>query len=200
MEIIREFRDALFEYRFLVEDRYDNFKRQAPVAKFHAMYARDGFRAECRNLGNTDELLGESLNSWLSAVPGFGVAISVLLLPGLLLGWTLGLRRIWMMSLAPVLTASLVAVSTLVCWWLHVDWQIGVFFVATVVCAGATFILVHAGARLWPKFFSWDRGEQSAPRAYWIALLASGTVLSLRYAQIVEDPANIKRNNNLAQL
>ncbi|MFC0456374.1 DUF6541 family protein [Arthrobacter liuii] len=153
----------------------------------------DGLGAECRNLGNTDELLGESLISWLAALPGFCVAGAVLLLPGLVFGWALGLRRIWMISLAPVLTASLVAVSTLVCWWLHVDWQLGVFTFATVVCAGVTLGLVRAGARRWPKFFSWDQREQSVGRAYWIALLTSGILLSLRYAQIVEDPANINQ-------
>ncbi|MDQ0800391.1 DUF6541 family protein [Arthrobacter sp. SLBN-112] len=157
------------------------------------MYAMDGLGAECRNLGNTDELLGESLISWLAALPGFGVASAVLLLPGLVFGWALGLRRIWMMSLAPVLTASLVAVSTLVCWWVHVDWQLGAFTVSVAVCAGVALVLVRAGAKLWPKFFSWDRGEERAGRAYWIALLASAIFLALRYAQIVEDPANINQ-------
>lgn len=157
------------------------------------MYARGGFRAETRNLGNTDELLGESLISWLAALPGFGVATAVLWLPGLLFGWALGLRRVWMMSLAPVLTASLVAVSTLVCWWLHVDWQVGVFTVAAVMCAGVIFILARSAARLWPKYFFRDPGEQSVGAAYWLALLASGILLTLRYAQVVEDPANINQ-------
>lgn len=157
------------------------------------MYAMDGFRAETRNWGNTYELLGESLISWLTALPGFVVASALLVLPGLLFGWALGLRRIWMMSFAPVLTASLVAVSTLACWWLHVDWQFGVFSVATVVCAGVTLILVRGGARLWPKFFFWDRREQSLGAAYWLALLASGILLALRYGQVVEDPANINQ-------
>ena len=157
------------------------------------MYARDGFRAESRNLGNTDELLGESLISWLAALPGLAVASAVLLLPGLLFGWALGLRRIWMISLAPVLTASLIAVSTLVCWWLHVDWQFGVFTLATVVCAGVALILVRAAARRWPTYFLWNPGEQSAGTAYWLALLASAILLTLRYARIVEDPANINQ-------
>lgn len=133
------------------------------------------------------------MNSWLTALPGFGMAAAVLLLPGLLLGWTLGLRRIWMMSLAPVLTASLVAVSTLVCWWVNIDWQLGVFTVSVVVCAGVALVLVRVAARLWPRYFNWDPAENSAGAAYWLALLASGILLTLRYAQIVEDPANINQ-------
>jgi len=144
-------------------------------------------------LGNTDELLGESLISWLAALPGLGVATAVLILPGLLLGWALGLRRIWMVSLAPVLTASLVAVSTLVCWRLHIDWQIGVFAVAVVLIVGAVLVLLRTAARLWPKCFGWAPAEQSAGTAYWLALLASGVLLTLRYVQIVERPGNINQ-------
>lgn len=130
---------------------------------------------------------------WFAALPGLAGAIAVLMIPGLLLAWALGFRHVWGISLAPVLTASLVAVSTLACWWLRIDWHIGVFGVATVLIAGSVLLVVRLGGRRWPENFSWTPVGHSAGTAYWIALVTSGILLTLRYAQIVEHPGNINQ-------
>ena len=117
----------------------------------------------------------------------------MLMIPGLLLGWALGFRHVWVISLAPVLTASVVAVSTLACWWLQIDWHIGTFGVATVLIAGFVLLVVRLAGRRWPESFAWKPAGHSAGRAYWIALLTGGILLTLRYAQIVEHPGNINQ-------
>ncbi|MDQ0922633.1 hypothetical protein QF038_001141 [Pseudarthrobacter sp. W1I19] len=131
--------------------------------------------------------------NWLAALPGLAGAIAVLMIPGLLLGWALGFRHIWVISFAPVLTASVVAVSTLACWWLQIDWHIGIFGVATVLIAGIVLSVVRLAGRRWPESFAWKPVGHSAGRAYWIALLTGGVLLTLRYAQIVEHPGNINQ-------
>ncbi len=130
---------------------------------------------------------------WLLALPGLAGAIAVLMIPGLLLGWTLGLRHVWVISLAPVLTASLVAVSTLACWWLRIDWNIGIFGVAAMLLAGFLLVVVRLVGTRWPGSFSWKPAGQTAGAAYWFALLTSGLFLTLRYVQIVEHPGNINQ-------
>ena len=117
----------------------------------------------------------------------------MLMIPGLLLGWALGFRHVWVISLAPVLTASVVAVSTLACWWLQIDWHIGTFGVATVLIAGFVLLVVRLAGRRWPESFAWKPVGHSVGRAYWIALLTGGILLTLRYAQIVEHPGNINQ-------
>jgi hypothetical protein len=141
----------------------------------------------------TDGKLGESLMEWVLALPGLAGAIGVLMLPGLLLGWALGLRQVWVISLAPVLTASLVAVSTLACWWLQISWNIGVFSIAAVLLAGVLLVVVRLMSKRWPDSFAWRPIGHGAGAAYWIALATSGFLLTLRYVQIVERPGNINQ-------
>ncbi|ADX73876.1 hypothetical protein Asphe3_27580 [Pseudarthrobacter phenanthrenivorans Sphe3] len=130
---------------------------------------------------------------WVLALPGLAGAAAVLLCPGLLLGWALGLRHVWMISLAPVLTASLVAVSTLAAWWLHIGWNVGVFAVTAVFFAGAVLVMVRLISKRWPDSFAWWPAGDTAGAAYWIALLIGGFFLAVRYVQIVERPGNINQ-------
>lgn len=130
---------------------------------------------------------------WVLALPGLAGAIGVLTLPGLLLGWALGLRQVWVISLAPVLTASLVAVSALACWWLGIGWNIGVFTVAAVLLAGILLVGTRFMSKRWPGSFAWRSAAHTAGTGYWIALLTGGLALTLRYIQIVERPGNINQ-------
>lgn len=130
---------------------------------------------------------------WFAALPGLVGAIAVLMIPGLLLGWTLGLRQVWVISLAPLLTASLVAVSTLACWWLRIDWNIAVFAVATVMLVGLVLIGVTLAGRRWPRSFAWSSVNQGLGLGYGLALVTSGSLLTMRYVQIVEHPGNVNQ-------
>jgi hypothetical protein len=130
---------------------------------------------------------------WFFALPSLAGAVAVLLVPGLLLGWALGLRHVWWVSFAPVLTASLIAVSTLACWWLKVPWNIGSFSVASMFTAALVLVGVRLTSKRWPAGFVWRPDGHTAGIGYWIALLAGGLILSVRYAQIVEHPANINQ-------
>lgn len=130
---------------------------------------------------------------WLVALPGLAGAIAVLMIPGLLLGWTLGLRHVWVISMAPVLTASLVAVSTLACWWLRIDWNFAVFAAATVMLVGLVLVAVSLARRRWPRSLAWASVDQGSGVGYGLALLTSGSLLTLRYVQIVEHPGNVNQ-------
>ena len=130
---------------------------------------------------------------WVLALPGLAGAVAVLMLPGLLLGWALGLRHVWMISLAPVLTASLVAVSTLATWWLHIGWNAGIFAVTAVLLSGMVLVVVRLLSKRWPDSFAWRPAGDTAGAAYGIALLTSGFFLTVRYVQIVERPGNINQ-------
>jgi hypothetical protein len=130
---------------------------------------------------------------WFFALPSLAGAVGVVIIPGLLLGWAVGLRHVWLVSFAPVLTASLVAVSTLACWWLKVRWNIGTFSIATVLIAGVLMVLVHSMSKRWPAGFVWTLERRTTGIGYWIALLTAGLVLAVRYAQIVERPTNINQ-------
>jgi hypothetical protein len=130
---------------------------------------------------------------WLAALPAVVVAIAVLVLPGLTLGWALGLRQVWIISLAPVLTASLVAVSALACAWLRVAWNLGVFGVSTAGLAGLVFVMVRLADRRWPISFAGASVRHRIGAGFWSALLTSASLLTCRYLQIVEHPGNINQ-------
>jgi hypothetical protein len=130
---------------------------------------------------------------WLAALPVVVVAIAIIVLPGLTLGWALGLRHVWIISLAPVLTASLVAVSALACSQLGIDWNIGVFGVSTLVLAGLVFIMVRLADGRWPNSFAWGSVRHRIGAGFWSALLTSASLLTWRYVQIVEHPGNINQ-------
>jgi hypothetical protein len=63
VSIIRELSDALVEYRFLIEDRYNNFTRQAPMAWIHAMYALDARGGHTRDARKPAGILMNSLRN-----------------------------------------------------------------------------------------------------------------------------------------
>lgn len=130
---------------------------------------------------------------WLLAVPGLAGAIAVLMIPGLLVGWALGLRHVWLASCAPVLTASVVAASTLVCWWLQIRWHVGVFTVTTTLVAGIVLVVLRLIGKRWPETWAWRSGADATGAAFWIALCTAAFFLTLRYIQIVERPGNINQ-------
>jgi hypothetical protein len=130
---------------------------------------------------------------WVFAMPSLAGAVGVVMIPGLLFGWAVGLRHVWLVSLSPVLTASLVAVSTLACWWLKIRWDIGTFSIATVFMAAVLLALVHVMSKRSPARFLWRPERQTVGTGFWMALLTGGLILALRYAQIVERPTNINQ-------
>lgn len=130
---------------------------------------------------------------WLVAMPGFAGALAILLIPGLFLGWALGLRHIWMISLSPVLTTSLVAVSTVAFWWLRIPWNVGSFAVGAAILVGTVLFAAPMARKRWPANFSWSAVEDKPDRGYWLAVLAAVALLSVRYLQIVEHPGNINQ-------
>lgn len=130
---------------------------------------------------------------WLAALPTAMVATALIMLPGLTVGWALGLRHVWMISLAPVMTASLVAVSTLACLWLGIFWNVGVFVVSIGVLAGVVFAMSRLADRRWPRSFAVGSARRRIGAGFWLALVTGSFLLTWRYAQIVEHPGNINQ-------
>ncbi|MGN7199260.1 DUF6541 family protein [Arthrobacter sp. SAFR-044] len=130
---------------------------------------------------------------WFIALPGLAWAVAVLVAPGLLLAWVLGFRHIWLVSLAPVLTTTLVAGSTLVLKWLGIPWNLGTFTASAAVTAGILFVVVRMARKRWPDRFGWRPEGQTLGGPYVAALLAGALLLTARYIQIVEHPGNINQ-------
>ena len=130
---------------------------------------------------------------WFLALPSLAAAVVVLVAPGLLIGWALGLRHVWLASLAPVLSASAVAITTLACWFLKIPWNAASFSVAAVLLTGILLVAVRVLSKRWPSGFSWRPKGATTTAAYWAALLSAGILLTLRYIQIVEHPGNINQ-------
>lgn len=130
---------------------------------------------------------------WFAALPGVAGALAILLIPGLFLGWALGLRHVWLISLSPVMTTSLVAVSTLTFRWLRIPWNVVSFAVVGLMFVGMVLVVFLLAKRRWPAHHSWSGVEQRSATGYGIAVLAAVSLLSVRYIQIVEHPGNINQ-------
>jgi hypothetical protein len=79
--------------------------------------------------------------TWLAAIlPGI-VAVALLLVPGGILGYALGLRRLTLVSMAAPLSVSLVAVASIVAPVVHLTWGILPVAVLTIVAAVVVWAL-----------------------------------------------------------
>lgn len=145
-----------------------------------------------KNLVFIDELLGQYM-PWLGALPGFAGAVALLVVPGLLLSWALGLKAMWAAALAPVMTSSLVAVAALGCWWLGVEWHLSAFCLVVIFWCTFVFAFMRWANKRWPMGFTWvpDRGRLTA--GYWWAFAVAAILVAIRYVQIVESPKNINQ-------
>lgn len=130
---------------------------------------------------------------WFIALPGLALAVAVLVAPGLLVAWILGFRQVWLVSLAPVLTTSLVAASTLALKGLGIRWSLGTFTASVAVTCGILLALFWMARKHWPDRLGWRLEGHTSAGPYVAALLAGALLLTARYVQILERPGNINQ-------
>lgn len=79
--------------------------------------------------------------SWLQAVGPLGVALALLLVPGLAVAVFLRFRNISALALAPAFSCGIIGVFGIVLEWLHIPWSIWSFAGSTVVTMAAAALL-----------------------------------------------------------
>ncbi|MDQ4490984.1 hypothetical protein RBS60_12345 [Sinomonas sp. ASV486] len=88
--------------------------------------------------------------SWIEAIPAFLGAVVVLLVPGLAVGICMRLRGAELFGVAPVLSASVVAVASIAGPYLGIRWTPGYFAAATGVVAAAGAVAAMIWRRALP--------------------------------------------------
>lgn len=78
---------------------------------------------------------------WLSAGPAILAATGVLIVPGLLLAWFLGLRGFALLALAPVFSVSLISVAAIICPFIGVPWSALPVLVLALVASAVAGVL-----------------------------------------------------------
>lgn len=94
---------------------------------------------------------------WLSLVPSCFVCLAYLLIPGLAIGWLLGIRRLALVATAPPLSVTVIAGSAIIADRLNLDW--GILPVALVLAV----LSVFAGAFGW-LVSRWQRNHARQPK------------------------------------
>ncbi|WP_354213391.1 DUF6541 family protein [Arthrobacter sp. UYCu511] len=133
-------------------------------------------------------------------MPVIFVCISLVLVPGAILAFSMGFRRITLLGLAPVLSLALVGVAAVVAPFVGVGWNIW----------GLIVLCILASAVVWfaTNFRQRESNKKSFHHDSWLALgatvigVASGAFLiGRRIMQLVGAPDNIsQRYDNVFQL
>ncbi|QIK62994.1 hypothetical protein G7068_07150 [Leucobacter viscericola] len=105
--------------------------------------------------------------SWIDALPTVLASAALLLVPGLAVGWFIGLRRLWLWALAPAVSITLLSAASVVLPLIGVSWNpvsallFAAVFGALIVClfrfalrAKFDFAPTESG-RSWPTIVAW---------------------------------------------
>lgn len=138
--------------------------------------------------------------SWWTAAPVLLVCFGLVLVPGAILAFSLGFRRITLLGLAPVLSLSLVGVSAAVAPFVGASWSIWALLVLCMVASVAAWLVTGFRQKI--------VNSPTIHRDSWLAFAAtvigagSGALLvSRRIMQLVGAPDNIsQRYDNVFQL
>ncbi|HEX8972927.1 DUF6541 family protein [Oryzihumus sp.] len=110
-----------------------------------------------------------TLQPWVDALPGFGVVVAVLLVPGLLVAWAVGLRGVTAWGASPTLSVTVLTLGGIVASRSGTRWSTGVAVGATVVAvllAGAVGLALRA-----------RRSSRPSPERTGVRLAAAGSAL-----------------------
>ncbi|MEO6531406.1 MAG: DUF6541 family protein, partial [Specibacter sp.] len=149
---------------------------------------------------STQKLNLEEIVSWWTAVPAILVCIALVVVPGAILAFALGFRRITLLGLAPVLSLSVVGVAAVGAPFVGAPWNIWAVLVLCVVASAAAWFVTGFRAKA--------ANRESMHRDSWLAFAAavigvgSGALLvARRIMQLVGAPDNIsQRYDNVFQL
>lgn len=86
---------------------------------------------------------------WLNAVPTILAATAVLMVPGLLLAWSMRARGFALFGLAPVFSVSLISVTAVVCPFIGVPWSAVPVLVLALVASAVAFVSNRRSRRTW---------------------------------------------------
>lgn len=75
--------------------------------------------------------------SWLSVLPAFAAGLALILLPGVLLGWSLRLRGLTLWATAPALSTTLVVIASVILGLLDASWN-AASALSTIAILGVT--------------------------------------------------------------
>ncbi|QIM19278.1 hypothetical protein G7066_13165 [Leucobacter coleopterorum] len=105
--------------------------------------------------------------SWIEAIPTALASAAILLIPGLAVGWFIGLRRLWLLALAPAVSITLLSVASVALPLIGISWHplsallFAAIFGALIVClfrfalrARFDFATSESG-RSWPTIVAW---------------------------------------------
>ncbi|KHL00645.1 DUF6541 family protein [Sinomonas humi] len=117
--------------------------------------------------------------SWLGAVPAIGIAVLVLVVPGLLASLAFGLRGYALVGLAPAFSMSFIAIASTLAPLVHLRWGILPLAVATLLGGLVVWALRRllrwplTGERLLPRW----RGHRIHYAAYVLGLLFTAALI-----------------------
>lgn len=114
------------------------------------------------------------MTSWVEAIPAFTVAVLILMVPGLCVMAALRIRSLAALTLAPMVSISIVAVSALVAPLIHLAWNWPAVLLGTLV----TVIAAYLCRRYIPWLNNCDN-QPDKPGSVWAALAGTAAALAV---------------------
>ncbi|WP_136609635.1 DUF6541 family protein [Sinomonas albida] len=131
--------------------------------------------------------------TWISATPALLTAALVLVLPGAVFGWSLRLRGVELYALAPLLSASIVAVGAILCGAVHITWNPLALAASTALVSAIGLLVTRPGEK--PVFTSYsDSLRRAAPAA--LGLLVGAALLGSAMMRVFGAPDHISQTTD----
>jgi hypothetical protein len=130
--------------------------------------------------------------TWIDALWPLAVAVSLLLIPGGVVGFALGLRRIALIGLAPAFSISILASTAVVIAPLHIRWGLVPVIVATALAALVAWGIRRLVLKRAPGTFDSSREKGLTP-LYLIGAAISAIAIGWRLMATIGSPSNISQ-------
>lgn len=117
------------------------------------------------------------------------LAATMLVVPGALLAWLIGLRGLWLYAAAAPFSATVVSLASLAAPFVGLAWGVLPVAIVTVVLGAVLALVRRLLRRMWPTV-------PAVPGSWpWslIALVAAGVLLAIRAAVILPEPTSISQ-------
>lgn len=108
---------------------------------------------------------------WITALPAILAGVALLMVPGLVVGALIGLRRLWLWALAPAISITLLTAGSIVLPWIGLSWSpltalAGAVVFGAIVVALFRFVLrsrfdipAPESGSSWPTVVAWAFGS-----------------------------------------
>ena len=142
--------------------------------------------------------------TWFSIAVPLIIATALLVIPGVVVGYAAGVRRILLLGLAPLISMTVLVVAATASPFLHVRWGIIPALATTVGLAVLVWLIRWLIAKKWPQAVatrwvgpgaseSFSDPDRGYVKWFVFAVVIAAVIIGVRFAYMMGEPGNISQ-------